>query len=236
MFEVKNKVVIVTGGSGGLGSAICKAFDDLDAEVYNIDIRITPETKKYRFIQTDLTKDKDLQHVIDRVMVEQNQIDVLVNCAAITGKPWDEVIAVNLTAPYKLTTIVTNEMIKGKVKGSIVNIGSLNAIVALPNNPMYIASKGGIAAMTRSFAVDLAKYGIRVNCVHPGYFETPLNAKSLADPILYAYRSERTALGRWGKPHEIALAVVFLASDSASYITGAEIVVDGGWTIKGLSP
>lgn len=235
MFEVKDKVVIVTGGSGGLGSAICKAFHEQGSFVYNADT-VVPKEKIVRFLKTDLSDKGQLKNLVDKVIETSGHIDVLVNCAAITGKPWDDVIAVNLTAPYVLTTLVTNHMIEKGIKGSIINIGSLNAIVALPNNPMYIASKGGIAAITRSFAVDLAKYGIRVNCVHPGYFETQLNAKSLADPVLYAKRSERTALGRWGKPYEIAPAVVFFASDSASYITGASLCVDGGWTIKGLSP
>jgi len=234
MFEVENKVIIVTGGSGGLGSAICEALYDLGAVVYNIDIT-EPKNKDIAFIKTDLTKHKDLINVINVVNSKHKKIDGLVNCAAITGKPWEDVIAVNLTAPYKLITLVTDYMKERKMKGSIVNIGSLNAIVALPNNPMYIASKGGIAAMTRSFAVDLAKYGIRVNCVHPGYFETQMNAISMANPELRAKRTERIALGRWGKPKEIAPPVIFLLSDSASYVTGAELRVDGGWTIKGLS-
>ena len=236
MFEVENKVVIITGGSGGLGSAMCEGFYQEGAIVYNADIKKPKDSKPIKFIKTDLKEQLDLKNLVDTVIDEQGKIDVLVNCAAITGKTWDDVIAVNLTAPYHLTKLVTEYMIKKSIKGSIVNIGSLNAIVALPNNPMYIASKGGISALTRSFAVDLAKHGIRVNCVHPGYFETQLNAKSMADPILYEKRKERTALGRWGKPEEIVPSVIFLASDSSSYITGAELRVDGGWTIKGLSP
>lgn len=234
MFEVKDKIVIITGASGGLGSAIYNAFESRGAIPYNFDIKES-DKEEQSYIKVDLANETEIASAVETVMEEQGCIDVLVNCAAITGKPWDDVIKVNLTAPYKLITFVTRHMIQDKIKGSIINIGSLNAIVALPNNPMYIASKGGIAAMTRSFAVDLAPYGIRVNCVHPGYFKTQLNAKSMSDPVMYAQRSARTALGRWGEPHEIAPAVVFLASDSASYITGAEIVVDGGWTIKGLS-
>ena len=235
MFEVKDKVVIVTGSSGGLGRAICDAFHEQGAKVFGADIADPKPNIPYLSYKCDLTKQTDLKNLVDAVIAKEGRIDVLVNCAAITGKPWDEVIATNLSAPYHLIELVSSHQIEKSIKGSIINIGSLNAIVALPNNPMYIASKGGIAAMTRSFAVDLAKCGIRVNCVHPGYFKTQLNAKSMADPILYKKRSERTALGRWGEPYEIAPAVIFLASDDASYITGAEIRVDGGWTIKGLS-
>ena len=235
MFEVIDKTVIVTGSSGGLGKAICDAFYTQGALVFGIDIKQPNNDDPYETIQCDITKQHELKKVIEYILMKTDHIDVLVNCAAITGKPWDDVIATNLSAPYHLIELVSKHQIENNIQGSIINIGSLNAIVALPNNPMYIASKGGIAAMTRSYAVDLAKYNIRVNCVHPGYFKTQLNAKSMANPIMYKKRSDRTALGRWGEPEEIAPAVIFLASDDSSYITGAEIRVDGGWTIKGLS-
>jgi len=118
--------------------------------------------------------------------------------------------------------------------GSIINITSLNAELAFPGNPAYMASKGALRQLTRSAAYDLAPYGIRANNIAPGYIKTAMTEKSYNNQQLYEARQSRTILGRWGTPGDLAGAAIFLASNASSYITGQDLYVDGGWNIKGL--
>ena len=118
--------------------------------------------------------------------------------------------------------------------GSIVNITSLNSELAFPDNPAYVAFKGALKQLSKSAAVDLGKHNIRVNNVGPGYFITDMTKKSWEDPKKFKERANKTVLGRWGNPEDLVGVSVFLASDASSYITGQDIYVDGGWTIKGL--
>jgi NAD(P)-dependent dehydrogenase (short-subunit alcohol dehydrogenase family) len=234
MFEVNEKVVIITGGCGGIGSALCKGFYGQGAKVYSTDITEPEKNVPYEFIKANLMKEEDLKKIVNTVIKKEGRIDALINCAAITRETWDVTIATNLTAPYKLAKLVADHMIKKKIKGSIINIGSLASIVGFAGNPQYTSAKGGITSMTRALANEWSKYGIRVNAVHPGYFKTSMNKASLEDPVLYKQRVDQTMLGRWGEPEEMVGVCVFLASNDSSYITGANIVVDGGWTVKGM--
>ena len=117
---------------------------------------------------------------------------------------------------------------------SVINITSLNAKLAFPNNPAYVASKSALAGLTRSFALDYGKLGIRVNNVAPGYIKTDMTGESWTDESKRKKRQERTMLGRWGSVQDLVGPVVFLASDASSYITGQTIYVDGGWSVKGF--
>lgn len=121
------------------------------------------------------------------------------------------------------------------VNGSIINITSLAAELAFPNNPAYVASKGGLKQLTKAFALKLGPIGVTCNNVGPGYIETKFNSGSLSDPEAYLKRSERSMLNRWGQASEVADAVSFLASDKARFITGQDIYVDGGWLAQGLN-
>jgi NAD(P)-dependent dehydrogenase (short-subunit alcohol dehydrogenase family) len=119
-------------------------------------------------------------------------------------------------------------------KGSIINVTSLGAFRGFPDNPAYVAAKGGLSQLTRAFAEDLGRHGIRVNNLVPGYINTALTAASHADPVRHEQRRRHTMLGRWGEAGDLVGAAIFLASDAASYVTGQDIVVDGGWLAKGL--
>jgi NAD(P)-dependent dehydrogenase (short-subunit alcohol dehydrogenase family) len=119
-------------------------------------------------------------------------------------------------------------------RGSIVNVTSLNAELAFPDNPAYMAFKGALRQLTRSLALDLGPKGVRANCIAPGYMRTEMTRKSWSNSDREQARAGRTVLGRWGLPTDLAGAVVFLAGDASSYVTGQDLVVDGGWTIKGL--
>ena len=125
-------------------------------------------------------------------------------------------------------------MIKSKIKGSIINITSMGAEQGFPNNPAYQASKGGVKQLTKALAVDWGQYGIRVNNIVPGYTNTPMNKISWNNKKLRKARADNTLLKRWAKPEEMVGPSMFLASDASSYVTGTDLIVDGGWLVKGI--
>jgi NAD(P)-dependent dehydrogenase (short-subunit alcohol dehydrogenase family) len=228
MFSVKNKVVIVTGSSGGNGSAIVKGLEKLGAIVEGGDLP-----------SYDITTDKHRKLLVQQALNHTGKIDGLINCAGITrgnnvfdydDEDWENTYQVNLKAPFELSREVARYMKNSG--GSIINITSLNSELGFPNNPAYVAMKGGLKQLTKSLAVDLGKYNIRVNNVGPGYIKTNMtkqgwknNRKEIED---------RTILGRWGRPEDLVGTIVFLLSSASSYITGQDIYVDGGYLTKGL--
>jgi len=147
---------------------------------------------------------------------------------------WMEVMKINLDAVFLLCKLTGLQMIKQKIKGSIINFTSINAAQAMPNNPAYAAAKSGVRMLTKSLAYDWGKYGIRVNNLGPGYTETSMNQKSLDNHFAYKLRADSTMLGRWADPEEMVGPALFLASDASSYVTGTDLWVDGGWLSKGI--
>ena len=125
-------------------------------------------------------------------------------------------------------------MIEQKLGGSIINFTSIGAEQGFANNPGYAATKGAVKQLSKSLAVEWGEYGIRVNNIVPGYTNTPMNSKSWGDPILKKQRSDNTVFGRWAEPEEMVGPAIFLASDASSYVTGTDLVVDGGWLVKGM--
>ena len=141
---------------------------------------------------------------------------------------------VNLTGLFYLTKLVGKKMIENKVKGRIINLTSIGAHLGFPSNPAYAASKGGLRNLTKSLALDWGEYGIRVNNLSPGYTKTKMNSTSWEDENLRQVRSNRTIQGRWADTNDLIGPIIFLSSDASSYITGTDIVVDGGWLSKGI--
>jgi NAD(P)-dependent dehydrogenase (short-subunit alcohol dehydrogenase family) len=248
IFSLAGKVAIVTGTSSGNGRAIAEAFQAAGARVYGVDKKQNQlASKRGRRLLTeevccDVTNKQELTKIVDFVLEQEGKIDILVNNAGITlgaetlSYPdllWDKTYEVNLKAPFVLSKMVANVM-KNTGGGSIINITSLNAEMAFPNNPAYVAMKGGLKQLTKSLALDLGKYGIRVNNIGPGYIKTKMTEKSWSDPKTNEARKKKTVLGRWGNPSDLAGPAIFLASPASSYITGQDIYVDGGWLIKGL--
>ncbi len=228
MFSLKDKVIIVSGANGGNGSAISDGLEEYGATVVRADL---PTYNVRNPIQLDMLVANALQC--------DNRIDGLVNCAGVThgndifdytDDDWDDTYEVNLKAPYELSRKVAKHM--KKTGGSIVNITSLNSELGFPNNPAYVTMKGGLKQLTKSLAVDLGKYNIRVNNVGPGYIKTNMTKKGWKNN-----REEiekRTILGRWGEPKDLVGAIIFLLSDASEYITGQDIYIDGGYLTKGL--
>ena len=239
IFSLKDKVAIVTGSARGNGKAIAEALSLAGANVIGLDICLE---KSDHFDQRhcDISDGELVNSKLKYIQDQYNYVDILVNNAGVTHSHdfleypedlWDRTYRVNLKAPFQLMQKVAKMMDRG---GSIINITSLNAELAFPDNPAYVAFKGALKQLTKSAALDLGKYGIRVNSVGPGYFKTDMTKGSWNDWHKRQQKSDKTILGRWGDPTDLAGVSIFLASDASSYITGQDIYVDGGWTAKGL--
>jgi 3alpha(or 20beta)-hydroxysteroid dehydrogenase len=236
MGKLADHIAIVSGGARGLGAVIADELardgaqvyvgDVLESEGHRLAERLGPNVE---FLPLDVTAATGWARVIATVLERHGRIDVLVNNAGrihhdtveqFSLEAWRSVLDVNLTGTFLGIQSVVPAM-KKSGRGSIVNVASLQANVASARNHAYVASKFGVRGLTKSSAVELASYGIRVNSVHPGMIETPMTADLDPSSIVIP-------MNRAGTPLEVARAVVFLASEDSSYITGGELVVDGG--------
>jgi len=238
MICLRGKNSIVTGASRGIGMEIANKLRSLDSHVIGID-KIGDSKDEFCI---DLTKQQQIENMCASLKKSVSSVDILVNCAGITMpsenelypiENWRKTFEVNLDGAFLLTRQLLPFLKKSKC-ASIINITSLNASLGFPNNPAYVASKTGLLGLTRSWAVDWGRYGIRSNCVSPGYIKTQMTEDSWLSEEFREKRASKTCLGRWGETKEIANVVAFLASDMSSYITGQMLNVDGGWTAKGL--
>ena len=243
MFNLKNKVAIVTGAARGIGQSIAVELARAGANIIVTDIipgqstvnQIKNLKRKAIYVKTDISNKKDVENLIKEAIKNFKKIDILVNNAGIfvtgaTGKlseeDWDKTIDINLKGTFLCSQAVLKYMKKG---ASIINISSVAGISGYSQAAAYCSSKGGIRLLTKSLAAEFGALGIRVNSIHPGVIETAMTKDLLKDKKIKQGMLAKIPLGRTGKPIDIADAAVFLASDNSSYITGAEIVIDGGW-------
>ena len=253
MKRLDGKVSIVTGAARGIGKAIAELFaaegssvvlSDIDASGDQVAREIREKGGDTFFVRTDVSKVDEVKHLINKTVETYGRIDVLVNNAGISGglanglqieeSDWQKILDINLTGPHLCTKYAGLEMVKNN-SGSIVNMSSILGIVGCPISTPYSATKGGVRTYTKAMAVVLAPQGVRVNSIHPGYIDTDLVAKILADigdPDARAGAEALHPLGRFGRPEEVAYAALFLASDESSFVTGSELVVDGGFTAQ----
>lgn len=250
------KTVIVTGAGGGQGREASLLFAAEGASVVVADINETGADETAQLItdaggtalavKVDVSSEADMKGMVDKTIERFGQIDVLLNnagigfsatsrikMASVVETPmddWDTVLAINLKSVALGCKYVIPHMVE-RGSGAIVNTASISALTSVPGADAYTAAKGGITALTRVLAADWGKKGIRVNCIAPGAVETPMIREAL-DTGFAEFVATRTALGRSAQPSEIASVAAFLASDDASYITGAIIPVDGGWTAQ----
>ena len=240
--------VLVTGASRGLGRSIAKAFAAEGAFVglgyYRFDQQAEQTLSEIRetggsavLVKADVSDSGTIDRAISAFLGQHGGIDVLVNNAAIvddrpfalmSADSWSAVLQTNLGGVFNCSRAVVRSMM-AKGKGAIVNIGSVAGLIASPGQTNYAASKGGIAALTRTLAAELAPKGIRVNSVVPGFLTEGMAQRM--DRQLAEERRSHIPLARFGTPEEITHAVLFLASDDASYITGQQLVVDGGLSL-----
>lgn len=239
-----NKVALVTGGASGIGLATVTRLAREGATVVVLDLATKPAeplpsdvTDKITFVQHDVSSEAAWKAVVDAVVAEHGQIDVLINNAGLVGS-YDNIVDIPLDDWHRIIGINQNGVFLGIRSvvpvmrrhggGAIVNTSSIWGLVGAAGVSAYQASKGAVTVITRNAAASFAKDSIRCNSVHPGLIETPLTAPQ--DPAISQGLVDATPLGRAGSAEEVAAAITFLASEDASYITGAALVVDGGFT------
>ena len=239
-FDVSKKIILITGSARGIGKHISDSLKEAGATVIDADISFSEFTdSKWG---GDLHDDKNVDGLLSTILINHGRIDVLINNAGITlpsdkktypVENWDKTIQVNLGIPFKLTSKAI-PLLSNSESGSVVNIASLNATMAFPNNPAYVASKTALLGLTRSMALDYGNTGIRFNSISPGYIKTDMTGESWTNLEKRRNRQSRTVLGRWGTVDDLVGITFLLCSSSSSYITGQDFKVDGGWSIKGL--
>ena len=247
--RLENKVAIVTGGASGIGRACALKFAEDGARVVIADtdaeggLQLVESLGASRamFVSCDLGKRLDIKNLFAAVMDAYGQVDVLLNASSthesrdvldITEAQFDRVLGVNLRGAFFVAQMAAKRMVEqiaaGREPGCIINLSSINAVVALPNQVPYSISKGGMNQMTKAMAIALAPKGIRVNAIGPGSIESAMLSSETFDEDTRANVLARTPLGRIGSVEEVAALASFLASKEASYITGQVIYVDGG--------
>ena len=238
LFSLKGKTAIITGGSKGIGAEIALAFLNAGANIVCVsrsNLAKKKEINKF-YKQCDITIAKEFNAICEYTISRYDNIDILVNAAGVSLPAnkslsnidrFKKTLDINLTSLYQCCDIASRHMNNG---GSILNITSIGSIMGFPNNPGYISSKGGVKMLTKSLAIDLSTNGIRVNNIAPGYIKTDMTKDSYENKQMHQERINRMIINRWGEVTDIIGAAIFLASDSSSYITGSEIVIDGGWT------
>ncbi len=246
MFELNDKVAVVTGGSRGIGKGIALVLARAGADIAIADVldagdavkEIEALGRKAISVKTDVSNKKSVDSMIKEVVSNFGKIDIMVNNAGILRlaqienmeeKEWEKVIDVNLKGCFLCSQAAGKEMIKQK-SGSIINIASVAGIAAYQQGAAYSASKAGIILLTKALAGEWGKHGIRVNAICPGAIQTDMTKGMLEDEKMKQGIIMQVPLGRIGVPEDIGEAALFLASDAAGYVTGHALVADGGWT------
>jgi 3(or 17)beta-hydroxysteroid dehydrogenase len=255
MDRVKDKVVIITGGASGLGKASALLLAQEGAKVVVADINevkgeeaveeIRSKGGEAIFIKHNVASEHDWAEVIEKTADEFGRLDVLVNNAGYllrksiedtSLEEWRKLMSINVDGVFLGTKYAVGAMKKGG-GGVIINMSSVAALIGRVDSSAYVASKGAVRSFTKATALECSKkghnYNIRVNSIHPGLIKTPLMEPVLKDEAARKSYEDRQPIGRIGRTEDIAYAVLYLASDESSFVTGAELVIDGGWTIAG---
>lgn len=246
LFDLTGRVAVVTGGSKGLGKAMAKAFVDNGADIVitsrhedelkqTLDEILADTDRRGIYRVADMSKRSEAEELAKACLSEMGRVDVLVNNAgsnipgaidSIKDEDWDRILELNLSSCMALTRALVPGM-KERKWGRIIHISSVLGVGGKAARNVYCATKSALIGLSRASALDLGPFGITVNCISPGPFLTDLPLSILSDEEKQVF-SDRTALGRWGKPEELAGTALLLGSDAGSYITGETIVVDGG--------
>ena len=250
MFDLTNKTALVTGAGSGIGAAIASAFAAAGARVFVSDhdegtaratVAAMAHPSRAAAITLDVTNEDDCDAAA-RLVLAEGGLDILVNCAGVghvgtilqtNGADLDRLYAVNVRGVFNVSKAFVPSLLQRR-SGSIINIASVGGVVGIRDRVAYCTSKFAVVGLTKSMALDHALAGVRVNCICPGRVETPFVAKRLAEyPDPERARREMTesqAVGRMGRPDEIAAAALYLASDESAFITGSALMIDGGWS------
>ena len=248
--RLEGKVALISGGARGMGAAEAKMFaregakvvicDVLDEEGRRTEAEINETGGECIFVRLDVTDEAQWANAVSATVARFGKLDVLVNNAGITGRAnvedttvelWDQVMDINAKGVFLGTKVAIPEMRKAG-GGSIINISSIYGIVGSGASASYHASKGAVRLFTKSTAIQYAKESIRANSIHPGPIATPMTETSRAERELNQLMLARTPMGRWAQPEEVAYGALYLASDESAFVTGSELVIDGGWTAQ----
>ena len=246
--RLEDKVAIITGAASGIGKATAKLFAEHGAKIVVADIDqdggnhtivdIQDSGGDAIFVQTDVTIADDTVRMVQETVKRYEKLDILFNNAGIAMRlpvadlpeaDWHRCLDVNLTGVYLCAKAAIPEMQKNR-GGSIINMSSIYGIVGADVRAAYVASKGGVTNLTRGMALDYAQDNIRVNCISPGFVETPLVAGVVKTPAEYQKLADKHPMRRLGQPEEIAYGALYLASDESAFVTGIALPIDGGYT------
>ena len=252
MKRLEGKVAIVTGSDRGIGKGIALELAKEGCKVVINSYKESEEAKKVVeeikklgsdaiFVKANVIREVDMKNLVDKAVEKFGKLDIMVNNAGIlvqgtvetlTEQDWNKQMDVNLKGVFFCTRHAVLQMKKQGKPGRIINISSIAGLVGFPCISAYCASKGGVTEFTREVALDCAKYGITVNAINPGVIVTEMTKGMLEDNATSKMLLENTPIGRFGQPEDIGNAAVFLALDESSFITGHNLVVDGGWTSR----
>ncbi len=254
--RLEGKVALISGGARGMGAAEAKLFsregakvviaDVLEAEGRQTEAEINETGGDAIFVSLDVTSQSDWDAAISRTVEQFGKLDVIVNNAGIasrvsieetTVEEWDRILDINSKGVFLGTKAAITQMKSQGTGGSVINISSISGNIGQDNvAAAYNASKGAVRIFSKSAAVQYARDGIRVNTIHPGPIQTPMTQQGWEGAETFGEQeyvaTENAPLGRYGKPEEVAYGALYLASDESSYVTGAELVIDGGYTAQ----
>jgi 2-deoxy-D-gluconate 3-dehydrogenase len=251
-FDLKGKTAVITGGTGGLGSAVCKGLAEAGVNLAVADISeerlketaalISPFGNKVITAKTDVTDPQSLGQFVDQAVNELGKIDILINCAGITIKKpileqtldeWNKVVSVNLTAVFLGGKLVVPHMIKTG-GGKIINFCSMGSYVSIKTSGAYCAAKGGLLQLTKVMAMEWAPYNIQVNAVAPGFFNTAIASGIKNNPESYNKLMIKSPMKRLAEVDELVGTILYLASPATNFVTGVCIPIDGGFLADGI--
>lgn len=250
--RLKGKTALITGAGRGIGRGIAEVFAEEGADVVVNDISTGGEAesvaewirgkgRRALAVRADVSNRAQVESMFEQAWKQFGPLDILVNNAGIetiipflemTDDKWTRLVDINLRGPWMCSQVFCRHVLGAKRKGAIVNIGSIQAARSLPGRTHYAPTKLAMEALTRNVSTEVAHLGIRVNCVHPGLFETPMTEWVMKDEQLLPQVLAGISLGRAGQPREAGAVVAFFASDEASYLTGQSIFLEGGWIGK----